>query len=210
MDRNRRSVGNLAHAQDVEELLTSPNGKRLGAYYTPPAVVESLIRWAVTTASSRVLDPSCGDGRFLSTLRNAVGVDIDPVAVAAARSQRSSPVVYSEDFFKWAPQTSLRFDAAIGNPPFIRYQRFSGETRSRALELCRNLGIDLTALASSWAPFIVGSSGLLAEGGRIGFVVPLSTFTLFVSTGLIPARLLGGLNESISMSCGVGDTAFGR
>ncbi len=157
----------------TSELLPSPNGKELGAYYTPEAVVRELVAWALHGDSDRhVLDPSCGDGRFLWNLKNAVGVDIDEGAVSAASSRVGRAKVVQADFFEWAQHTDLRFDAAVGNPPFIRYQRFRGSTRAAALATCRRAGVNLTALSSSWAPFIVGASLLLRAGGRIAFVVP--------------------------------------
>ncbi len=146
--------------------------KDLGAYYTPPDVVRALVSWATKgQPGGPVLDPSCGDGRFLAGLRDAVGVDIDPVASAVA-SRRVDAEVVTSDFFAWAARTERRFAAAVGNPPFIRYQRFGGRARRRALEYCAGLGVRLSGLCSSWAPFVVGASGLLKPGGRLAFVVP--------------------------------------
>ena len=147
--------------------------KLLGAYYTPPEVVAALVAWAGPSSNGAgVLDPSCGDGRFLVGLSNATGVDVDPAAAQASRRQARTASVVNADFFEWALATESRFGAAIGNPPFIRYQSFGGEVRARALELCRRQGVQFRELTSSWAPFIVGSSGLLRRGGRIAFVVP--------------------------------------
>lgn len=151
----------------------SPHEKRLGAYYTPQEVVELLVAWAVASERhARVLDPACGDGRFLEGLPDAVGVDLDPIAVSAAAARAPGATVINEDFFRWASATPDRFDAAVGNPPFIRYQTFKGESRDRALDLCRRHGIDFSALASSWAPFLVAAASLLKDGGRLAFVVP--------------------------------------
>jgi adenine-specific DNA methylase len=154
-------------------MIDSPHVKNLGAYYTPPHVVRSLVRWGTKASlDSRVLDPSCGDGRFLQDLKNATGVDIDPGAARYADARSRGAVIINADFFSWAATTTDRFDAAIGNPPFIRYQAFRGALRTRALELCRANGLTLTALSSSWAPFIAGAASLLKQGGRMGFVVP--------------------------------------
>ncbi len=80
--------------------------------------------------------------------------------------------IITADFFAWAPDADRRFAAAVGNPPFIRYQRFSGRARQRALEFCAAQGVKLSGLCSSWAPFVVGASCLLKHGGRLAFVVP--------------------------------------
>ena len=58
--------------------------KQAGAYYTPDRVVSSLVRWAVRDRSDRLLDPSCGDGRFIASHRNSVGVEQDTEAAALA------------------------------------------------------------------------------------------------------------------------------
>ena len=49
----------------------SPSRKDLGSYYTPAAVVRTLVSWATKRGpSGPVLDPSCGDGRFLVGLED--------------------------------------------------------------------------------------------------------------------------------------------
>lgn len=146
--------------------------KCYGAYYTPPDAVQSLVRWAVRRESDRMLDPSCGDGRFLMWHRSSVGVEQDPQASAMAHERASWSVIYERDFFTWANETEERFECAAGNPPFIRYQRFVGDVRERALTLSAWLGVAFTALTSSWAPFLVVTASLLKRGGRMAFVVP--------------------------------------
>lgn len=152
--------------------MNAAHQKSLGAYYTPEPVATSLARWAVRSESDTLLDPSCGDGRFLATHSNCVGVDADPTACIAARVRVPEADIHERDFFEWASETSKRFDCAAGNPPFIRYQRFSGEVRKRSLELCAKQGVHLSSLTSSWTPFLVVASSLLKPGGRIAFVVP--------------------------------------
>lgn len=146
--------------------------KQLGAYYTPDSVARSLVRWAVAASGDRLLDPACGDGRFLAMHANSVGVEDDPDAVAVVQKRSPKSLIHAGDFFSWALDTSERFECAAGNPPFIRYQRFAGAVRSTALALCAMRGAKFTALSSSWAPFLVVTASLLKPGGRMAFVVP--------------------------------------
>lgn len=148
--------------------------KESGAYYTPGTVTAALVRWAVRETSDSLLDPSCGDGRFIAEHANSVGVERDGTAVAAARQRAPAARLHQTDFFTWAEQTTDRFDCAAGNPPFIRYQTFKGEVRRRALNLCAENGALFSALTASWAPFIVVTATLLRTGGRMAFVVPAS------------------------------------
>ena len=146
--------------------------KTLGQYFTPEPVARSLVAWATRSPNDRMLDPSCGDGIFLALHRRSVGVEQDHRIYSRAISNAPWALVHEGEFFTWAKSTTERFDFASGNPPFIRYQHFSGRTRETALELCSSLGAKFSGLTSSWAPFLVATSSLLKPGGRLAFVVP--------------------------------------
>ena len=152
--------------------MTRLSRKQAGAYYTPEAVSSNLVRWAVRQDGDRLLDPSCGDGRFIAAHRNSFGVEQDAEAAAVAMRRAPGACVHQGDFFAWAARTGERFECAAGNPPFIRYQTFKGETRRRALQLCAGLGAEFSGLTASWAPFLVATANLLKPGGRMAFVVP--------------------------------------
>ena len=148
------------------------DSKSLGAYFTPEAVADALVRWAVRNPADLLLDPSSGDGRFIALHPNSVGVERDPASVAEAAGRAPHATIVEADFFTWASDDSRRFDCAAGNPPFIRYQRFNGATRRAALDYCRRLGVSFSGLSSSWAPFIAAAASKLRPGGRMAFVVP--------------------------------------
>jgi adenine-specific DNA-methyltransferase len=119
-----------------------------------------------------MLDPACGDGRFLAAHDRSIGVELDPESSRISRLRSPGSLIHQGDFFAWAGRTSERFECAAGNPPFIRYQSFAGETRQSALALCARHGARFSALTSSWAPFMVATATLLKPGGRMAFVVP--------------------------------------
>ena len=142
----------------------SPSRKDLGSYYTPAAVVRTLVSWVRERGpGGPVLDPSCWTERFLAGLEDAVGVDVDPVAAAEA-SRRVDGEIVTADFFEWPRKRIAGSPPLSGNPPFIRYQRFRGQTRRRALDYCAAQGVRLSGLCSSWAPFVVAASSLLKRG----------------------------------------------
>ena len=151
---------------------TPESRKTLGSFYTPRNVAETLVRWVVRSPTDRLLDPACGDGRFLAAHQNSVGVDRDISAVIAVTRAIPSTTVHAAEFFEWADNTNARFDCVAGNPPFIRYQQFNGEMRKTALRLCQQRGVKLTGLSSSWAAFVVVGASLLKQGGNLAFVVP--------------------------------------
>ena len=167
-------MSNMATADSHTGFLSraASGAKEKGAYYTPDPVVRSLLSWAVRTPDDRLLDPSCGDGRFIAGHPKSVGIELDPSASATAMQRAPGALIHEGDFFAWAGSTEERFECAAGNPPFIRYQLFNGAVRTRAIALCANLGARFSALTSSWPLFLVATAHLLHRGGRMAFVVP--------------------------------------
>lgn len=151
---------------------THLSSKEKGAYYTPERLAKALVHWAVRHEEDRLLDPACGDGRFVAAHRKSFGIEQDAQAAQTALCRAPDAVIHLGDFFAWAEKTRQRFDCAAGNPPFIRYQTFKGAVRQCALALCRDLGVQFSGLAASWAPFLVATASLLRPGGRMAFVVP--------------------------------------
>jgi adenine-specific DNA methylase len=165
------------------------NQKARGAFFTPLPIAQFLADWAVRTPHDSVLEPSCGNAVFLeaagrrielishATYRgqlNLRGVEIHPPSAIEARSRLSKlgydADVICKDFFEVEPEP--KFDVALGNPPFIRYQSFSGQARSNAMRAALAQGITLKRLSSAWAPFLIHAAACLKPTGRLGFVLP--------------------------------------
>lgn len=162
--------------------------KARGAFFTPQPIAKFLTQWAVRDPSDTIFEPSCGEAAFLleavprlrSLGANAIGpeqiqgTDIDARSVEAARDllaalgARGSLVV--GDFLDTEP--AQQYTAVIGNPPYVRYQAFTGTARSKGLRAALAQGVRLTALASSWAAFVVHSSAFLVSEGRLALVLP--------------------------------------
>src|SRR5258706_14884194 len=120
--------------------MTADLQKRTGAYFTPSDAVRALVGWAVKSPQDRMLDPSCGDGRFIASHRRSVGVEQEHGCSAVAHERAPWALIHEGDFFSCATKTKERFECAAGSPPFIRYQHFSGQVRLTALERCESLG----------------------------------------------------------------------
>ena len=163
----------------AERPLTAKKG--LGAYYTDPQVVEFLVGWAASVSPGVLMDPACGDGRFLAVAcergaTRVIGCDLDPAAVQRARETLVNAIARVEvtqaDFFAQDPTSAPPVDAIVGNPPFIRFQRFAGESRARALRSSLRVGARLSQLTASWAPFLLHALQFLRSGGALAMVVP--------------------------------------
>ena len=144
-----------------------------GGYYTPAPVAGFLARW-VGEAGPRIVEPSCGDGailRELAKLSNRVrGVEL--IACEAAKSREFAPVD-AENLFTWLAKTEAGgWDGVAGNPPYIRFGNWAADQRDPALELMRREGLRPSRLTNAWVPFVVASTVLVRDGGRVGLVLP--------------------------------------
>ena len=162
--------------------------KERGAFFTPDDITRFISRWAIRGAEDLVMEPSAGDAAFLvaavARLRELAsdpkerpivdGVEIHAhsarVASQRVREAGGTAQIRHSDFFAIEPEPV--YDTVIGNPPYIRYQDFSGESRLRSREAALRGGVSLTGLASSWAAFTIHSALFLKQGGRLGLVLP--------------------------------------
>lgn len=163
--------------------------KLRGGYYTPREVTRFICEWAITSSQARVLEPSCGDGAFVEAAHDrlvelgasnateqVLGVEL--YSGEAQKAAAKGALVICGDFFTQCRDGlgSRRFDAIVGNPPFIRYQDFEEEYRSAAFDLMRAYGFSPNRLTNIWLPFLVVCCHLLADDGRIGMVIPAELF----------------------------------
>jgi SAM-dependent methyltransferase len=166
---------------------TPEQRRRLGAWYTPDHIVDQVVAAALHGATpQRVLDPACGDGRFLAAVREALlrqgiqahvcGVDIDPAALDAAR-QRLGPdaelIAANALDHVWGDR---RFDLVIGNPPFLSPLTAGNISNRHTGAQYADTAVAFWVLAHE-----------LAEpgGGRVAFVLPVS---VLASRDAGPAR----------------------
>ena len=163
--------------------------KLRGGYYTPDDLATFLCEWVLETNPKRILEPSCGDGVFLSALRTAgaseklaiTALELDSAEAAKAKRRAAevglqSIKVHTEDFLTWALENYGKdeaiFDAVIGNPPFVRYQYLPEPFQAKAEQVFRELGLPFTKHTNAWVPFILASMRMLRPGGRLAMVVP--------------------------------------
>ena len=133
--------------------------KLLGAWYTPPRLVDAVVAELRRGFEPRtVLDPACGDGRFLAPFTDTAtvtGIDIDP---ATSWTHGDSLAI------DWGAQ---RFDAVVGNPPFLNQLAASTSRNGRSK-------FGGGPYADSAAEFLALAVRLARPGGRVGLVLPLS------------------------------------
>lgn len=160
--------------------------KALGAWYTPDRLVRTVVSAAIDdrftrrrSGRLRVLDPACGDGRFLEECgariaelggsAELVGVDIDPVATDRARGRVPTAEIIDGDALDrdWT-HSAGSFDLVVGNPPFVSQMAASttrGGSSERGGGPYADVAVEFLALASELVD---------PGGGRVAYVLPQS------------------------------------
>lgn len=119
----------------------------LHQWFTPRWVCEAIVErhFADLNLGDTVIEPSCGDGRFLLALPEhvpAIGVELDPAVAARARANTGRQVICGDFRTVDIPGQAT---AIVGNPPF-----------------------DARIIAG----FLDRAHELLIEGGRCGLLLP--------------------------------------
>lgn len=168
--------------------ITQAERRSLGRFDTPRPLAQALTDWAVRDGSETVLEPSCGGGVIVKSViarlselgsrnpeRQIWACDIDSRALAETRRNLvpNGPNLVLGDFLS-LPANSFggtKFNAIIGNPPYLRLHAMDAATRETARKALPVPGL-LDAKASLWAYFPIHSFKFLAKGGRMGWILP--------------------------------------
>lgn len=168
--------------------------KLRGGFYSPPGLVRvCLDRVAALTEgrrSLRVLEPSAGDGAFVRGLAKhglatridrVTAVEINAVEAAKCRTALTGMcfhgTVIPNSILNGARMQLGTYDAAFGNPPFVRFQFLTPEDREGALRVASESGLVLGGVSNLWIPVLLSALTRLVPSGAFAFIVPAECFT---------------------------------
>ncbi len=165
--------------------------KQRGAWYTPPDLIDVVISGVLDDLETgraidrrpprplRVIDPACGDARFLVAFERALrdrhpdvtvaltGCDVDGAALEVARVACPTAHLVHADALTH-PWVDGGFDIVIGNPPFLSQMAAS---TSRGGASPHGGGPYADAAVEFWALALRLAD---PDDGRIGLVLPQS------------------------------------
>ena len=157
--------------------------KLRGGYYTPEPITQFICDWAISPSTQNILEPSCGDGAFIRQAVKKTAADkITGVELYDGEAKKASlygtNMVCGDffDYYKKHIADKQKYDAIVGNPPFIRYQNVDATARETAFELMRQAGLHPNKLTNIWLPFLVLSALALSQNGKLGMVIPAELF----------------------------------
>lgn len=183
---------------------TYPKTKTLGQVYTPPLIVHKILDELAYNSPAMlqktILDPACGDGRFLleavkriihfsplqdlsKNLEKVYGWDIDALAIHNCIQNLDELIqplgievnwqIATLDSLHKAQSPRDTFDYIIGNPPYIRIQHLEESQRKYIqthYHFCKSGSTDI------YLAFFELCEHLLSPQGICGLITPNTYF----------------------------------
>jgi len=159
------------------------NKKQTGSYYTPQYLASFISKRVLSHFENRtrmsILEPSVGDGAFISELEkeeniniNLTALDINEVElkIASEKWNRKTASFIKTDFLEYS--SAKQFSAIIGNPPYVKKNILTSKQIELSKEIHSNENLTEASVKNIWTTFLVKSNTLLAKNGVLAFVLP--------------------------------------
>lgn len=157
------------------------NKKHTGSYYTPPYLAKFITERVIKSLPAdklEILEPSVGDGSFISELANffekkisLTALDINNEELKKASTKwKSKKSFLNINFLDFVIEKS--FSAVLGNPPYIKKKLLQEEDLLKIKEIHLQEGLSENSVNNIWTSFVIKSCNLLKRNGVISFVLP--------------------------------------
>lgn len=168
----------------ANRLADAAHRRARGVYYTPRDAAHFIASWALRGPGETFLEPSFGDGSFISAVADVAAarglnrpiwvageLDSDVARNAVQAGLLTDREVRHGDFLAVTPEP---VDAIIANPPYVRLRYLPPASRALALQrAAAALDHPMHPSGSVWMPFVAHMMAFLKDGGRAGLVLPL-------------------------------------
>ncbi|HTA27018.1 MAG TPA: type I restriction endonuclease subunit M [Bacteroidia bacterium] len=167
------------------------NDKSTGSYYTPSILSEFLTKHIFAkhlgTGPLKILEPSCGDGSFVSALSNTrvlnnyKSVYIDLLEIDKTELGKSATIAHNipnlginitatpGDYLDY---TGSGYTLIIGNPPYVNKKLLPSQQVEKCRNICRKSIPDFGEIKNIWPTFLLKSISELADNGVLCYVLP--------------------------------------
>ena len=158
IDSSILSIDSIKELESCLELIIPVTDRKFnGAFFTPDFIIDFIIKEISPIQSDKNLDPSCGSGAFLVGLtdyykrtlnksvkktikENIYGSDILDYNIRRAKliltiyALQNNEILDESDFNLYQKDSlnsnwELQFDNIVGNPPYVKFQDLTDDTR---------------------------------------------------------------------------------
>ena len=203
LDVSSLEIGTIKDLENHLELIIPISDRKLnGAFFTPDYIIDFIISEVKPQPNEKNLDPSCGCGAFLIGLtdyyrkefsksvksivrENIYGSDILEYNIHRTKllltiyALQNSEILENDDFNLYNQDSlkadwKLKFDTVVGNPPYVKFQDLSNESREF---LVNNWTTVEGGTFNLYFAFFELGYKLLKPTGRLGYITPNNYFT---------------------------------
>lgn len=157
------------------------NQKETGSYYTPPFLANFITNRVIDSLSDtdlRILEPSVGDGAFVSEFMeirtkniSLTALDINGNELDKAKEKWDNVDNFQNiDFLDF--EADKTFSAVIGNPPYINKKLIKEDSLEKIKRIHFAENLSENSVNNIWTSFLIKSCSLLDHNGVIAFVLP--------------------------------------
>jgi hypothetical protein len=147
--------------------------------FTPPALAVAMVDAVRERNPAFWLEPAAGAGVFLEALRtrgcnlsSVTGLELD--RSLKKTGEGFGRTHYGVDSLAWMRRTRAKFDAVIGNPPYVAISDLPSPLRQSALRVPDLEGEPIKPSSNLWSAFVLSAVRVLNQGGALSFVLPAS------------------------------------
>lgn len=197
---NHNSIEDIA--VDMELLIPAEDKRVNGAFFTPAYIVDYIIKHINPSYDAKIIDISCGSGAFLLGMvrfitktynktvadcirDNVYGADILDYNIERSKLLLSLMALINGEVIELQDMNltccdslkhnwTIKFDAVVGNPPYVKFQDMDDETRNFLLQKYETTKFGTYNL---YFAFFEEGLKILAEGGKLGYITPNNYFT---------------------------------
>ena len=157
--------------------------KHTGSYYTPEYLASFISNRVISHFGNgtriSILEPSVGDGAFISELEkekniniNLTALDINKVELKKASDKwsRKTAKFVESDFLEFS--TNKHYSAVVGNPPYVKKNILSSKQIKLSKEIHTNENLTEASAKNIWSTFLIKANTLLTKNGVLAFVLP--------------------------------------
>lgn len=202
-DASALEIETIKDLENHLELIIPETDRKLnGAFFTPDYIIDFIINEVKPQSNHKNLDPSCGCGAFLIGLteyyRNTFGKSIQSIIkeniygsdileynihrtklILTIYALQNGEILADSDFNLYHQDSlkanwTLQFDNIVGNPPYVKFQDLSEESREY---LVKNWTTVEGGTFNLYFAFFELGYKLLSPTGKLGYITPNNYFT---------------------------------
>lgn len=126
-----------------------------------------------------ILEPSVGDGAFISELEKEENINIKLTALdinqielktASKKWNKKTGSFIKTDFLEYSALN--KFSVVIGNPPYVKKNILTSKQIELSKEIHSNENLTEASVKNIWTTFLVKANTLLVNNGILAFVLP--------------------------------------